>query len=415
MKTLFLHIGMPKTGTSAVQYFLEINSDELKNQGFMYERMPYVYQGHHSRRNAHFLIGMVYDEEGKKDEKAKAARVDEGLNIVKEWFTKFDQVLLTEEQLWNFFGRHGFKVLGRVSKFCRENGFTLKVVVYLRRQDDWLVSTYRQKVRGGSEQATLIEYFDDPSEISLNYDEILSGIEKKIGKENIILRKYDFSEFKGGKIELDFLDALGLSTTEDYVFADEQINTSYPMNFIEMKRIINRLDGEGNTTSHTDVSLLWEHNLIRMREFIADYREEILSDDMRADIMGRYAEGNRSVAERYLPEGEVLFSEKKKGLSDADVWKSDNDRRYEDTVLFFADIITEQQKKMSRLYERQKRIEEKYNERLDKYKDAINTLQREIDSLETKYRLLNDSTDTLWRRIRYGIKWRLRKIFKKGN
>lgn len=36
MKTLYLHIGTPKTGTSAIQIFCKDNQETLKKQGYYY-------------------------------------------------------------------------------------------------------------------------------------------------------------------------------------------------------------------------------------------------------------------------------------------------------------------------------------------------------------------------------------------
>jgi hypothetical protein len=37
VKTAFIHIGTMKTGSTAIQNFLKINQDELKNHGFYHK------------------------------------------------------------------------------------------------------------------------------------------------------------------------------------------------------------------------------------------------------------------------------------------------------------------------------------------------------------------------------------------
>ena len=74
MKTLYLHIGTPKTGTSALQSFLLSNSELLESRGACYRQMPWEYPRDASqRRNGHFLIGRVYDGSGNSDQEARAS------------------------------------------------------------------------------------------------------------------------------------------------------------------------------------------------------------------------------------------------------------------------------------------------------------------------------------------------------
>ena len=44
MGTIFLHIGMPKTGTSALQKFLAANRRLLEKKGFVFPDFGYVYR-----------------------------------------------------------------------------------------------------------------------------------------------------------------------------------------------------------------------------------------------------------------------------------------------------------------------------------------------------------------------------------
>lgn len=56
MATLYLHIGTPKTGTTAIQNFLPLNKSLLNEQGFCYPDFGYRYYGVNRYRNGHFLV-----------------------------------------------------------------------------------------------------------------------------------------------------------------------------------------------------------------------------------------------------------------------------------------------------------------------------------------------------------------------
>ena len=57
MKTLYLHIGTSKTGTSAIQIFCKDNQETLKKQGYYYPIFDFKYFNVKKVRNAHFRLG----------------------------------------------------------------------------------------------------------------------------------------------------------------------------------------------------------------------------------------------------------------------------------------------------------------------------------------------------------------------
>lgn len=64
MKTLYLHIGTPKTATSSIQKFLAENWDVLQKHGYFFPESTHIYPRVNARRNAHFLSGRVHNGEG---------------------------------------------------------------------------------------------------------------------------------------------------------------------------------------------------------------------------------------------------------------------------------------------------------------------------------------------------------------
>ena len=130
MKTLYLHIGMQKTATSAIQKFLYDNRALLMEKGFKYDRMPFVYDGYSRERNATFLYKYLLNEEGKPDHEVISKRRNEGLDIVSEWFGSSDNVILTDETLWLMLSKPKRRVFEELSSYSKEHGFNVKIVVY---------------------------------------------------------------------------------------------------------------------------------------------------------------------------------------------------------------------------------------------------------------------------------------------
>ena len=57
MRTLYLHIGTPKTATTSIQMFCVDNESVLKKLGYSYPILNFKFPKVEKRRNGHFLVG----------------------------------------------------------------------------------------------------------------------------------------------------------------------------------------------------------------------------------------------------------------------------------------------------------------------------------------------------------------------
>ena len=105
MKTLYLHIGTPKTATTAIQFFCRDNQELLNRQGYFYPVFEWKYPNVLRTRNAHFLVGDTYlsQEERSLEEEEKVFQ--EAFGQIYEAFEQYDGVILSDESMWN----HGFR------------------------------------------------------------------------------------------------------------------------------------------------------------------------------------------------------------------------------------------------------------------------------------------------------------------
>ena len=56
MTTVYLCVGLQKTGTSALQKFLRMNEAELMKQGYCYPLLKLEIDKKYNDRNGHFLV-----------------------------------------------------------------------------------------------------------------------------------------------------------------------------------------------------------------------------------------------------------------------------------------------------------------------------------------------------------------------
>lgn len=128
------------------------------------------------------------DENGKKDVEKEQWYWDEGMKQVRKKFEKFDQVILSDESIWYCLSYRKKSVLRDLQKEAEKDHFQIKVIVYLRRQDDFLLSRWNQFIKQNMSyvaKLTCDEYFNEgykKEEKLFEYDRKLDEIaEEYIG------------------------------------------------------------------------------------------------------------------------------------------------------------------------------------------------------------------------------------------
>lgn len=356
MATVYLCIGTQKTGTTSLQYFMRENEDILEKQGYSY---PYMDMGfpdaYYKNRNGHFLAHHYQNrEEGKKKKK-------EAYQFLGELAKKYDNIVLSDEIIWYRCNqiKNFWKV---VSEEIQKIGCTLKVVVYLRRQDAIVQSLWNQKVKGlpGITQDFQTYFKEDMFEyFPLDYYKQLHKIAGYVGKENLLVRVYEKGQFNGRDHDLlsDYLNTLGIQFSEEFRLKEDTLNHGLDGNFIELKRILN------GVKEYQDMD-----NFMRMPLSVAsDYQLEqnpfqktsMFTYEQQVEFVNKYKDSNEQTARVFLNrEDGILFREPVRELP---VWKVNRDDMYRDLFVFMVEMFCAQQKKINGLNEKIKNLEEKTN------------------------------------------------------
>ncbi len=207
MKTLYLHIGSPKTGTTSIQNVFTRNRAALAEMGVFYPPTFAARQAHHdlawAMRNKFGLARQSGIQPG--------ASLDE---IAEELVSAVCQspapAAVVSSEAFFHLGRQSRKALQLLRRVF--SPFEVRIVVYLRRQDLFFESNYAQNVKAGA-------YHRDPPETRflatleqqwLCYDRLLRPWEQAFGRENIVLRVFERAQLQGGDAVTDFLHVLGL-------------------------------------------------------------------------------------------------------------------------------------------------------------------------------------------------------------
>ncbi|GAA5523992.1 hypothetical protein Maes01_00541 [Microbulbifer aestuariivivens] len=205
MRTLYLHIGFHKTGSTSLQLALTQGRKCLSAEGFEFA-----------------ALGKKGNSSGAVDVHKHDGRVSYSLN------GRFDQllrsavgekVIVSAEHL-SFF--HTAEQIAEVHKICRRYFESTVIIAYVRRQDRQAISFKQQAARGcerdrsssskllGHESGafprlteSVRDYYDYAAKLHLWVDHF--------GGQALRVRRFDTGDLKGGDIVTDFCALLGLS------------------------------------------------------------------------------------------------------------------------------------------------------------------------------------------------------------
>lgn len=345
--TLYLHIGTPKTGTTAIQEFCLANAAALARRDICFPVNSYN-PGEPSR-NGYFLVQLRQAEDGTFESARAAAGWRQRMDYLANLLRKHERVLLSDEVIWTNAGRGCRGLWVNLRKEAERYGFDVKFIVYFRSQEQCVVSHWAQRVKGAysaPSRWSLEEAIARADEWTvLDYSRQLDKIASLFGRESITARIYDRERFPQGSILADFLDALGLAMDgEDFIVPDGDANPSLGGNDLQIKRILNAL---------TPLSPAMQGATLRasMACYEAERAESRplspISLEERRAIMRRYEESNRRLARDYFGDENLrLFPEP---AAEAPKWTPDNPDMPVAIVRVLGAMILEQQREIDAL------------------------------------------------------------------
>lgn len=195
---LILHVGIHKTGTTAIQSFLSMNKVILKNYGF------YFPQVHCTIENKPVILTQAIQN----NDKDKYQKILQEI-ILSAKNEKCHTVILSDEdfQLFAHFGNDNIGVLNQF--------FDVKIVMYIRRQDRYSESAYSFWVQWYGKRTTIEPRYLLRLFPILDYNYLLTRWENLFGISNIVLKVYDNVVLNGNLIE-DFISILDIDRSEKW-------------------------------------------------------------------------------------------------------------------------------------------------------------------------------------------------------
>lgn len=275
---LVLHIGSQKTGTTTLQGFLKTQTDALAQEGFHFLNAGRTNIAHNS------IIQLIRKGDGQKIAEEILAEIAAHPNktciISSEMFFRKDMA------------QYFAKVLPAALRL------QTKVVVYIRRQDKYAESMYKQRVKNGRYQGTPVEYAT--SVVNLHYGQTLAHFASAFGARNLVVRPFERSIFPGGDVLQDFARHVGIpdALAQDY---------KHPSANATLSREVSELLGKLNR-EHPDVNTkeIIRH-IMRNRPKGTINSADCLDLETRRAIMRSHAAENEEVRAAYCPALPALF------------------------------------------------------------------------------------------------------------
>jgi hypothetical protein len=237
MASVYLHIGAPKTGTSSLQHALASAGDALLEHRVLYPGSCRHGNAHHvlvcdliDRYQPRPMPGVWYGDypRGQAWESLRlelAAR--EG---------QFDSVVISSEL---FFGQsHNLdRMLAEIEHSLV--GHQVKVIVYLRRQDQLYSSFYNQDVKGARQWPhSAYEFYETHQIFRRDYYQLVSIWARAFGREHIVVRPFEPAQWGGGDTIDDFCALLGIPPIPG---VEDERNEGLGPNQLYIKRCLNRV------------------------------------------------------------------------------------------------------------------------------------------------------------------------------
>lgn len=384
MKTLYIHIGTSKTGTTTIQTYCGINREQLKSKGVLFPIMPYHYDRITKNRNGHFLYANIY-ENGVRNKEKEEQVLKQELDYIVDCFKDYDNVLLSEESIWWATATRRKGLWKYLQEHSKQNNYQVKIIVYLRRQDQFMMSRYNQIIKtdtGGGTQR-FYEYFKDMNgkyKCVMNYRQRLDYMAKFFPKENIVVKRFDRSYFYNGDLNADFLHILGVEIDDTFAELPKDENLGISVQSGELKRVLNRL---GTMTFAENQKLLQMLN--ECEELLPKREVSIMTTEHIEKFMKKFIDDNESIAVDYIGDGKPMFDYNYKKKP---VWSYEDKNYHEEVILFFAKAIDSVYKENIQL----KKENERLNNNIEKINKQIENINQKLNkeksySRETRYLL----------------------------
>ncbi len=311
-RNIILHIGVPKTGSTTIQKFLTENADRLPEMGYAYLKSlgqpnntglvlhcrdfkPRVKTGRdlryrHGIRSEADLAH--YRQKLEAELAAEIAGLPESIHTI---IMSCELCARLEEN-----------EIQRLKQVIAPFASTIKILLYLRGQDEIIRSSYTTTLRVGY-SGSFDRWIEDEMEKDMfEFDRLLDKWSRVFGEKQLIVRLFRRDLFKKGDFVQDFCDAAGLKNISKL----KEIGPSNQSLYTSVQRFLREFNV--NFPARPSDGALRSLKLfmsVLNRDTYAG-RGETLEALTANEILDHFARNNEAVRKRWFPEVVPLFPQK---------------------------------------------------------------------------------------------------------
>lgn len=286
MKTIYLHIGVGKTGTSSIQSFLSRNRNNLLELGVLYPTSGLTYNGFksHSHHGLAVFQSQNIPQDSHKLYSELLAEIDSSTQ---------DTVIISSEHFC-YVRKSYLQELKAIL-----SNYNIKIIFYIRNQAKLIESTFLQWQKAGWDYSGSIENFYAKHRDSFNFLQLIQPWIEAFGAKNIVTKVYDRRTI-GEDLCLDFLKIFNL---DNQIQSDNpKANPSLLPDFSNLLTTIDKYN-----ISETDRKKIITDFLELSDNFKRLSYKKIISTELRNEIQNYYQESNLLVARQLLDDNDSNY------------------------------------------------------------------------------------------------------------
>lgn len=292
-KKLFIHIGTQKTGTTTIQSILSKNNKKLLKEGI-------CYLGRFAELAREIRVI-------KKPDSVLANKLREQVNArLTASRNKDAQTYVISNEKFSGEKMDSYRNAEAIARLLKETfeafSFDIKIIVFLRRQDEYIESTYAQRIYSGSSLSfnEFMEHFD---ENDFHWNDFVNRYAEVFGKENILVHPFDRKYLPKKESLIQTIgEDIGSTFLQNYSGKIVK-NKSFSRGALEISRITNQYLNKQEMRQFRDI----------LKNSDLDGRKCIFfSSKERVNFLKIYEKSNHEVAAHYLnTSDDELFSSPK--------------------------------------------------------------------------------------------------------
>ncbi|NDW01330.1 hypothetical protein [Salipiger sp. PrR002] len=290
MPTLYIHVGLHKTGTTSLQKTLHDNRPALREQGILY---PETGLSEKAANWGHHELAYALRHRGKARQFWTAMREEADAKALPKVMISSEEFALLPFPTMP--GAEPFKLIAEIFA-----SYEIQLICYLRPQAEMIESLYNHNVKSVGEQRGILDFMAQIAP-RLEYQHYLNVAALGLGPQAIIVRRYQKAHMKNGDIVSDIAELIGLDR------GPLSLKTAELNPGLTARGMAEMLEANRRHADNPMRLQAARSRILAKHRAPAFYRHELLSPETRQVIEALYRAKNRQISRRFLKRDEDLF------------------------------------------------------------------------------------------------------------